>query len=83
MAQCVVVNGTTGQLETSTADPCTSLLVLTPAEYESMAANPFNLSVQDGAEVALGVIGVWVVAWCFRALYRVFYEPGSDDWADS
>lgn len=41
MAQCITVNAS-GQFETSTADPCTSFVLLTPAEYAVLSTNPFT-----------------------------------------
>lgn len=75
MAQCITVNAS-GQLETSTADPCTTLVVLTPAEYAAVSANPFNLSPEDGALISGAVIGVWCIAWACRALQRVLSTDG-------
>jgi hypothetical protein len=78
MGQCVVI--ASGAVVESLADPCTGFVLLTPAEYSAMAANPFVLSAEDGAAVAMAVVGVWVVAFAFRALFRVIRgseeEPG-------
>lgn len=43
-----------------------------------MAANPspFNLSVEDGYLVSGSIVGVWVVAWAFRALYLTLRSDG-------
>jgi len=71
MAVCVVINPTTGALEVG-APGCTGtdLMVMTAAELADYAASPLNLSVEDGAEIAFGIIGVWLVALLTRALLR-------------
>lgn len=78
MAQCVVVAnvGGTDVLTPSSADPCTGLIVLTPAEYGVFSTNPLMLSAADGAVISGAVAGVWIAAWCMRALYSVL--RGSD-----
>ena len=72
MAQCVVFNAS-GQLEASTADPCTSLVVLSPAEYGALSENPFRLSLEDGFQLSMGILACWVSAWCVRALIRALF----------
>jgi len=78
MSQCAVITNVSGVdvLAPSAADPCTSLVVLTPAEYSALAQNPFALSPEDGATVAAAVLGVWAIAWSFRALYDVVTDGG-------
>jgi hypothetical protein len=75
MAQCIVVNAT-GQLETTTADPCTTLLVLTPPEYAALNASPLNLSAEDGLTLSVAIVGVWSVAWALRALVHSLNTDG-------
>lgn len=80
MAQCVVA-APDGSLHLGTVDPCTTFVVLTPAEYAAVSMNPFNLTVEDGAQIALLIVGVWVTAFIVRALIRALsgghtYEPG-------
>lgn len=75
MAQCVVINAG-GLLEASTADPCTSLLLLNPAEYATLAANPLLLTAEDGAIVSAAILGAWATAWAVRSLYRLLYIDG-------
>ena len=70
MAQCVVVN-TDGSVSVSSADPCTSFVLLTPAEYDSATSSPFNLTLDQGALIAGAVAVVWVSGWAFKALFRV------------
>lgn len=33
--------------------------------------NPFVMSLEDGALLSAAILGVWVTAWCARALYSV------------
>ena len=75
MAQCVAFDGN-GFLVAAASSPCTSLVVVTPAEYEVIASNPFRLTEAGGLELGLAITGVWVVAWCMRALYSVLLDRG-------
>jgi hypothetical protein len=50
------------------------LVVMSGAEYDQIATNPFNLSLSDGALVSVAVIGVWATAWAFRVLIRMIRE---------
>ena len=78
MAQCVILSS--GAVVESTADPCTGFVLLTPAEYNAVASSPFNLSLEDGAAIAVLVLTVWTTAYCVRALIRSVqgYEGESD-----
>lgn len=78
MSQCVVINAG-GQLETSTADPCTSLVVLTPAEYGALSANPFVLTPEDGLLISAAVVGVWAAAWSWKALVWTLKDHGEPE----
>lgn len=69
MAQCVAFDAN-GVLMSSTADPCTTMVVLTPAEYGAMSLAPFQLSLADGAQIGLAILSVWAVGWSFRMLIR-------------
>lgn len=78
MAQCVQVVNVNGAdvLSPVTAEPCTGLVVLTPAEYAHVSSNPFNLSNEDGVLIAGAVATVWIAAWCFKALIRTLNSDG-------
>lgn len=78
MAQCVVPVNLSGVdvLSPAAVEPCTGLVVLTPAEYGAMSQNPFNLSPEDGTLVAAAVVGVWCIGWAMRALARVLSTDG-------
>lgn len=70
MAQCVnsvIVNGV-AVLSPVADSPCTSLVVVTPAEYEVMSVSPFKLTIEEGALIASAVLGVWGIAACWREL---------------
>lgn len=82
MAQCasfiaVPIDGSSvSVLAQSTDSPCTTAVVLTPAEYGALSSNPFNLSMVDGALVSAAVVGVWGIGWAFRALTRTLDNGG-------
>lgn len=73
MAQCVVLTNVNGVdvFTPSAAEPCTTLMLISPAEYGAFSVNPFNLTPEEGAEIAFLIVGVWVTALCIRALIRV------------
>lgn len=75
MPQCAVI-AESGALVASAADPCTGLVVLTPAEYASLADNPFHLTPEQGTLIAAAVAGVWVIAWCAKAFVRALNSDG-------
>lgn len=77
MAQCVAIVG--GAVVESTASPCTSLVLLTPAEYELMSANPFRLDAADGLAVAVAIVSTWAAAFGFRALLNVLRDRQDGD----
>ena len=78
MSTCAIVTQVNGVdvFAPSGSEPCTSHVVLTPAEYAAMSQSPFNLSPEDGAAVGAAVVGVWAIAWAFRALYSVLRDGG-------
>lgn len=45
-------------------------------KYMATNPSPFNLSVEDGYLVSGSIVGVWVVAWAFRALYLTLRSDG-------
>jgi len=70
MAQCVTVSTVSGVevLTPVSASPCTSMVVLTPAEYEVMSVSPFRLTLEEGALISAAVLGVWGIGACWREL---------------
>lgn len=80
MAQCVsstVVSGVE-VLTPVAGTPCTSLVVLTPAEYEVMSVSPFQLTLEEGALISAAVLGVWGIAACWREL-AAFVKGGDSN----
>jgi hypothetical protein len=80
MAQCVAFAEVAGAQVLVRVDelPCTTAVVLTPAEYAHVANNPFALSLEDGATVAGAVASVWLLAWVLRAMVRALGSDGDD-----
>jgi len=72
------LDGTPLQVYAAASAPCSGYVVLTPAEYAHVAANPFNLSIADGASVAGAVASVWLIAWVSRALVRALGSDGDE-----
>jgi hypothetical protein len=67
MAQCAAfVDG----VLTPMPEPCTALVLLTPAEYGALSHNPFVLSPEDGLLISGAVVGVWAAAFAVRAAIR-------------
>jgi len=77
MAQCVELAASS--VVSSAAEPCTSFVLLTSAEYGLVIENPFRLSIEDGASIAGLIASVWVSAFCIRALIRVLRDRGDDE----
>jgi hypothetical protein len=74
MAQCAAfVDG----VLTPMPEPCTALVLLTPAEYSALSQNPFILSPEDGLLLSGAVVGVWAAAFGVRAAIRAL--GGNDD----
>ena len=77
MAQCIVADpAASGALYVTAAEPCVSLVALTPAEYAQLAASPFNLTAEDSGLLSVAILGVWAVAWSFRALVQALNVDG-------
>jgi len=75
MAQCVVITG--GAVVESTANPCTGFLLLTPTEYGLLNNSPLNLSLEDGAVLAVGIVACWAAAFAWRAAIRALGSDGA------
>ncbi|OWQ83850.1 hypothetical protein CDN99_25635 [Roseateles aquatilis] len=55
--------------------PCAGIVLLQP---DDVPPNPLVLTYEQGALVSAAVMGVWLCAWGFRALYSVL-NTNSDD----
>lgn len=69
MAQCVTV-GDGGVLQVSAADPCTTLVVVTPAEYAAQQSIFVPLSIDNGFDLGVAILGAWTVGFVFRILRK-------------
>lgn len=78
MAQCVIVNEAGALVVASTADPCTGLVVMSASEFAQVTANPFVLSVEDGALVSGAIGAVWCLAWALRAVRQTLNPDGEE-----
>jgi hypothetical protein len=81
MAQCVAIDGS-GFLvaQAASAAGCTGYVVLSPTEYGLWLNSPLNLSFEDGAILAVGIVGVWSAAFAWRAAIRALH---TDDVSES
>lgn len=73
---CVHLNGSqveaqSPQPETITDQTCSYVLVK-PSEIEH---SPFNLTVEQGAQIGGGIMLVCAIAFAFRAIARVIEAP--------
>lgn len=48
-------------------------------EATDIPPNPFYMSMADGAEVASAIVGVWLLAWSFKAIRSVLNDNGDGD----
>ena len=67
-------------------DGTSSLALTAPAcdEMEWHTFYPFSWSAADGATVASAIVGVWLVAWGWKAIYavvkdRISFSGGEDE----
>lgn len=81
MATCAAIATIDGQgvFVPVEVEPCTSLLLLTPAEYAAVSQTPFVLSVEDGILVSGAVGAVWVFAWAVRSVRSVLSSHGDSE----
>ena len=83
MADCAYVasvqalDGTPLQVYAAASAPCSGYVVLTPAEYAALSANPFILSPEDATLVGGAIALTWATAWGFRQLARALNTDGS------
>lgn len=82
MAQCAAIVNVNGQALLAPVDtgdaPCTSLLLLTPAEYGVVSASPFNMTAEEGALLSVAIVGVWAVAFSWHAIRLALGSTGGD-----
>lgn len=46
---------------------CANGVVLSQAEYSSLANSPLNVSVEDGLLISSSILTLWAIAWAIRA----------------
>jgi len=73
MAQCVQLVSGQLQLDSAPASSCTGYLMLTADEVTLLHALP-PLSVSDGALIGGAVLGLWGLAFIFRAAARSIFQ---------
>jgi hypothetical protein len=78
VAQCALISviGEQEVLVPSYESPCMGLVVLEPAEFAHITANPFVLTVEQGLGLSVAIAAVWAVAWGWKALGRVVSQSG-------
>ena len=77
MSQCVAF-AASGALVAAT-EPCTSLVILTPAELSAISVNPFVLTQEDGILLSGAICVVWGTAWAARAIRSVLSDGDSKE----
>ena len=83
MAQCaevigLEVDGTVhAVLAPSSVDPCVGLVLLTPGEFAHITANPWVLTLEQGAGLSVAIAAVWAAAWAFKSMSAVVKDDGS------
>lgn len=70
MAECVTVSQVSGVdvIVPSSEQPCTTALLLTPAEFAHITLNPFVLTIEDGLLLSGSIVGLWAIAWGIKAV---------------
>jgi len=80
MAQCVAFAdaGASAPVLMAAPEPCTTFVLVTPAEYAAQSQNPFVLTPEDGLLVSAAIVGVWAAAFLWRAAIRALGTNDGD-----
>jgi hypothetical protein len=74
MSVCAVVDSGTGAV-TATSTPvasCSTLVLLSSDEYAyAVSGSAWALSLSDGVDIGVAILGVWALGFCFRAIASV------------
>ena len=79
MAQCVAFadqGASAPAVLVAAPEPCTSLVLMTPAEYSAVSQSPLNLTPEQGGAIGVAIMLVFAVAWGWRELERVISDDG-------
>jgi len=79
MAQCVAFasqGASAPDVLVAAPEPCSTFVLVTPAEYAAQSQNPFVLSIEDGGLVSGAIGGVWLFAWALLAVRRALDTDG-------
>jgi len=78
VAQCLVP-GVDGYLQAASAPigDCTTLVALSPAEYQSVMSNPLFLTLEQGALIGGAIAAVWASAWGIRVILGMLRPTGA------
>ena len=81
MAQCVSFadqGASAPAVLVAAPEPCTTFVLVTPAEYAAQASNPFVLTPEDGLLISAAIVGVWAAAFSWRAAIRALGTNDGD-----
>jgi len=81
MAQCVAFasqGASAPDVLVAAPEPCSTFVLVTPAEYSAMALNPFILTPEDGLILSAAIVGVWSAAFAWRAAIRALGTNDGD-----
>jgi hypothetical protein len=83
MAQCAGIDGS-GFIVAQAASGvgCSEFVLLNPVEYGLWLNSPLNLSAEDGAVMAVGIVAVWAAAFAWRAATKAMDVDNASE-ADS
>lgn len=69
------------QLTTTQPDSCAGYVLLTPSEYQqlsSMSGFFLPLTPEQGAQISVAIIGVWIVAFVVRSMRNTLETSTGD-----
>ncbi len=82
MAQCVVLDTTSGQLVTTadTVDTCTGWILATPTEFSMMESVFTGLTIDQGQTIGVAIFTAWAIVWGLRMIATLIRDadPGND-----
>jgi len=78
MAQCVAFAdvGASAPALVAAPEPCSTFVLISPAEYSAVSQSPLNLTPEQGALIGSAILLTWAMAWGWRALEQVISDDG-------
>jgi hypothetical protein len=79
MARCVAFasqGASAPDVLVAAPEPCSTFVLISPAEYSAVSQSPLNLTPEQGALIGSAILLTWAMAWGWRALEQVISDDG-------